>query len=252
MPLDYDTVAAAYDRRYALQDYGGIRATLVAALERAPGHGVLELGCGTGRWLGELVHAGCDVAGIDPSVEMLKVAGASVRADLRRGVAESLPFDDASFDAVFVVNALHHFQDPGRAVGEAHRVLRAGGVFLSIGMDPHAGHDRWWVYEFFAGTLEADRARFAPEARRRDWLAAAGFVDVEIAVAETLRGSRSLEEALADGVLERSFTSQLTLLTDDDYAGGLRQLHEASRLDAGFRLVSDITLYSTSATRLMR
>jgi hypothetical protein len=45
--IDYDTVAAAYDRRYALHDYAGVHAAVLKAIP-AKHAALLELGCGTG------------------------------------------------------------------------------------------------------------------------------------------------------------------------------------------------------------
>ena len=86
---------------------------------------------------------------------------------LVRGTAERLPWADASFDRVFCVNALHHFFDARAFVTECRRVLRAGGGLLTIGLDPHTGLDRWWVYDFFPAALEADRQRYASTASIR-------------------------------------------------------------------------------------
>ncbi len=114
--LDYDDVAADYDRRYQLHAYPGIRQALLEVVGRGRREGnrvrVLELGCGTAKWLAELASSECDVAGIDPSAEMLRRASARVTGDLRLGDAESLPWSMDEFDVVACVNSLHHFASP--------------------------------------------------------------------------------------------------------------------------------------------
>jgi len=55
---------------------------------------------------------------------------------------------------VYSINALHHFDDRSAHFAEARRVLRPGGGILTIGLDPHTGKDRWFIYDFlFPGTL---------------------------------------------------------------------------------------------------
>jgi ubiquinone/menaquinone biosynthesis C-methylase UbiE len=246
--VDYDRVAPAYDRRYALHDYPGIRATIRAALSGERPR-VLEMGYGTGKWLAELASAGCEVAGIDPSEEMLRRAEQAVAGDLRRGVAEALPWNDEAFDVVFCINAFHHFTMPEAALAEACRVLRPGGMFVSIGMDPHAGCDRWWVYEFFPETVALDHRRFPSAAQRLAWIEAAGLVTPTIRVAERLRSSLSFHQMVQDGVLEPTFTSQLTALAPAEFAGGLERIRDAARRDESFQALSDITLFVTEACR---
>jgi SAM-dependent methyltransferase len=63
-----------------------------------------------------------DRAPIDPRCVEVALA---TRAD-----AVSLPFDDSVFDAVFLFDVLEHIDDEGAALGEIHRVLRAGGSLL--------------------------------------------------------------------------------------------------------------------------
>lgn len=246
--MNYDEVASEYDRRYEMHDFHGIRSTLLAlAGETAR---VLELGCGSGHWLREFSLAGWDVAGIDPSQCMLDVASSRVRGDLRRGHAEELPWRNLSFDVVVAVNALHHFTAPTAALREAFRVLRSGGVFLSVGLDPHAYQGRWYVYEFFPKTIAADRERFVPASTRTGWLHAAGFVDVDVEPVERICSMHSMEDATRSGILKPSFTSQLTELTPTEYAAGLARIEDAAR-EAGeaFRLVVDLMLYATIARR---
>src|SRR5205085_5189528 len=71
---------------------------------------------------------GAEVAGLDVTPELLAVARERLPgADLREGDMETLPFDDAAFDAVLGINAFQFAGDPRRALREAARVLRPGG-----------------------------------------------------------------------------------------------------------------------------
>jgi SAM-dependent methyltransferase len=245
--VNYDHVASEYDRRYALHEYAGVLRVLldVAARTNPAACRVLEVGCGTGKWLSELERKGFCVAGIDPSAEMVRRCASL--GDLRIGHAEELPWEAASFDLVVCVNALHHFRSPRDAIVEAHRVLRPGGAFVSIGLDPVADPGRWYVYDFFPTSLQRDLERFPTQEQRQRWLVDAGFEKVDIAVAERIRSAMSYEEALAQGILARSFTSQLTELSDAEYADGLARIQAAAARDESLTLVAELDLYATCA-----
>lgn len=99
-----------------------------------PGDSVLDIGCGPGSSLLEAVRAKADyVAGVDPSPSMVKRAANRVpEADVREGSAESIPFDDEEFTAVWAIAAYHHWADPGAGLKEMLRVLRPGGAFYVV------------------------------------------------------------------------------------------------------------------------
>jgi demethylmenaquinone methyltransferase/2-methoxy-6-polyprenyl-1,4-benzoquinol methylase len=52
------------------------------------------------------------------------------------GIAKSMPFETASFDAVIVTDAFHHFRDQPGAVAEFARVVRPGGGVIVVDLDP--------------------------------------------------------------------------------------------------------------------
>jgi SAM-dependent methyltransferase len=92
------------------------------------GTAVLDVGCGSGLTLALAARRGARPAGLDISTGLLGIARERLPgADLREGDMESLPFGDASFDAVTGVNAFQFAGDPRRALREAARVARPGG-----------------------------------------------------------------------------------------------------------------------------
>ena len=102
------------------------------ALERAPGHRVLDLGAGTGKLTATLLALGAEVVAVEPDPAM--------RAELRRalptvralsGSAEAIPLSDACVDAVLAGNAWHWF-DMDVAGPEISRVLTPGGVLAGL------------------------------------------------------------------------------------------------------------------------
>ena len=104
-----------------------------------PGDSVLEIGFGPGVAIELLARAASAgrVAGVDPSEEMLALAKvrnaeaiAAGRIDLRRGVAERLPFEDGSFDKALAVNSMQVWSDPAAGLREVHRVLKPSGCVL--------------------------------------------------------------------------------------------------------------------------
>lgn len=180
---------------------------------------------------------------------MLVLAQSRVIGDLRIGTAEDLPWHDASFDRVVYINVLHHLTDPAQALRESFRVLRPGGALLSVGLDPHRRTGRWYIYDYFPRTLDIDLGRFPSREQRTFWLRDAGFIDVVVSVAEHLQFARSFHEAVQDGVMDRSFTSQLGLLSPVEYEAGMYRIRESSLRKEQPMLDVDLELYATKASK---
>ncbi len=138
-----------YDRYANLLSFGQDprwRRFLVSRLDVGRDATVLDVATGTAAVAIENVRRnGCHVVGVDRSPEMLAAgrerverAGLADRIELREGRAESLPFDDASFDALTFTYLLRYVDDPAETLRELARVVRPGGTIaaLEFGVPP--------------------------------------------------------------------------------------------------------------------
>jgi ubiquinone/menaquinone biosynthesis C-methylase UbiE len=131
---------------------------------------VFELGCGGGINQQFYNAAAIDsYAGIDPNAKLRDYATAEAtkkgwQADIRDGVGEHIPFDDASFDTVVCTYTMCSVEDQAQVLREMRRILRPGGrlLFLEHGRAPDANvarfQDRlepWW--KPFAGGCHLTR-----------------------------------------------------------------------------------------------
>jgi ubiquinone/menaquinone biosynthesis C-methylase UbiE len=143
----HDRAAETYDSKWGI-DFGPIgRQQVTAKLRKAlggwpgePFRDTLEIGAGTGYFSLNLMQAGVieNATATDISPGMLRTLRANaeqlgLEVRTRATEAESLPFDDESFDLVFGHAILHHIPDLARAFGEFHRVLRPGGTVVFCG-----------------------------------------------------------------------------------------------------------------------
>src|SRR5262249_7155193 len=126
--------AAAYATS-GVHAYGESLARLVELTAPAWDWRVIDVATGAGHTAFAFSPHVAHVIASDITLEMLEQAA---RLAGERGLknvetvvapAESLPFDDASFDLVTCRLAAHHFPDPGRFVSEAYRVLKPSGSF---------------------------------------------------------------------------------------------------------------------------
>jgi ubiquinone/menaquinone biosynthesis C-methylase UbiE len=117
---------------------------LLEYLELRDGARVLDCGCGMGFYLMVMQSLwSLELVGLDDDSERLRWADEhGLQAELVHGDAQQLPFPDASFDAVLMSEVLEHLPDDARALAEALRVLRPGGV-LAVSV-PHARYPFAW------------------------------------------------------------------------------------------------------------
>jgi len=248
---DYRSIAPTFDRRYEVHDYSGVEAALGIFLASEVRIDVLDCGCGTAHWLKRLTSPNRHLVGLDASAEMLIQAARDRQLELVHAQAEYLPFDADSFDRIFCVNSLHHFASKPQFASEVQRVLRRRGGFTTIGLDPHSGLDKWWIYDYFENTLELDRQRYLPGKTICELLRTAGFVDCRTEIVQRFHVAASARNTLDRGGLAKTATSQLAILTDDEYQRGVQQIQAdiitAERRGQELILLSDLRLYATTA-----
>jgi len=125
----YDSTADIYDERYAgiqREKYEVVKKYLPKRAAR-----ILDVGCGTGMFLGELAKRGKVVVGIDSSARILGIARKRAGwASLVCADADHLPFEDRSFDVVVSVTLLQNVPEPVATMKEIARVLKSGGTAI--------------------------------------------------------------------------------------------------------------------------
>jgi SAM-dependent methyltransferase len=186
----FRTPAEAYDRH--IGRYGGeLARALIAAAGLRAGDRALDVGCGPGALTRELATLlGADhVAAVDPSAPFAAACAArlpGVRVEV--GAAESLPFEDASFDAALAQLVVNFMSDPLAGVREMRRVTRPDGTVAAAVWD-YAGEmtilRRFWdaAVALDPAAAELDEGRCmpfcTPDALGELW-SSAGLADVRV------------------------------------------------------------------------
>jgi len=127
---------------YSTRDVLRRRRLVREALGAASGERILDVGCGPGFYVADLLEqVGTDgsIVGVDSSPQMLAVAGHRLAGHdnvaLREGNASSLPVEDAGFDAALCVQVLEYVPDTTGGLAEMQRALQVGGRIVVWDVD---------------------------------------------------------------------------------------------------------------------
>lgn len=138
----FSTIADRYDLITVLLSYGQDRRwkrRLVSMAPIAPGVRVLDLACGTGDITYALADAGARSVGLDITARMVEIARGkrppATKPGFLVGDMMALPFADDTFDVVTTGYGIRNVPVIAEAVAEMARVLRPGGVLLSLDFD---------------------------------------------------------------------------------------------------------------------
>ena len=137
LATQYDTTDRLVTRSSAWRDTPDGRhpkRAALAAIVAAEPDAYLEIGCGTGEFAADVREAlpETHIVATDRSAGMALAAAQHPGVLTQVAEAGDLPFDDASFDAVYAGWMLYHVRDLDAALAEVRRVLRPGGVFVAV------------------------------------------------------------------------------------------------------------------------
>lgn len=213
----FDDVALRYDLTNDVMSLGQDRwwrRAVVDAVAARPGESVLDLAAGTGTSSEPFHDAGARVVPCDFSLGMLRV-GKRRRPDLPfvAGDATSLPFADASFDAVTISFGLRNVHDPDAALREMARVTRPGGRLLVC----EFSHPTWAP---FRTVYMEYLMRAIPTVAR----AVSSSPDAYVYLAESIREWPD-QPALAGRIAAAGWSD----VSWRDMSGGITTLHRAVR-----------------------
>lgn len=195
------------------------------------GQSVLDVACGTGvllRVCAERIKPGGRATGLDRNDGMLAVAKRKYpEASWRTGMAEALPFEDASFDRIVSQFGLMFFEDRAQALKEMWRALRPGGrlavaVWASLADTPGYAAMTAVLRRLFGAEIARELESPYVLGNRDELLTLFEASEVPEVTIETLEGSarfRSIEDWVHTDIKGWTLAD---LIDDADYARLLR------------------------------
>jgi ubiquinone/menaquinone biosynthesis C-methylase UbiE len=173
--INYNQIASTYAQRRQARQF------VVDELKKgcpATNGRILETGCGTGNYLRALTISGYEGYGIDPSSAMLHKANRTNKTTYISGMAESLPFEDKTFDFAFSIDVIHHVSSIKSYFYEALRVLKPDGMICCVTDSEEIITNRKPLAEYWPGTVVVDLKRYHPIRSLRERMKAAGFTGI--------------------------------------------------------------------------
>ena len=149
-PREYGYGGYRYDGRWRL-----VAKDLIAHFELKPGMRVLDVGCGKGFLVKDLMLEcpGLEVFGLDISLYALLNCEQEVVGRLHLGTAEKIPFPNGSFDCVISLNTIHNFSR-SRAVNAMKEIQRLSNGRAFVQVDSYFTPEQKEIFESWVLTAE--------------------------------------------------------------------------------------------------
>jgi ArsR family transcriptional regulator len=191
----FNQVAGRFDRIYgpgrSWQAFGHLLLRILPPLT------VADLGSGEGL-LSELLARRCrKVIAVDNSEKIVAFGAAKAKKnnlknlEFRLGDLQNPPVEPESVDLAILSQALHHAEEPAKAIASTYRMLKSGGQVMILDLAKHRFPKAQELYgDRWPGFAESDLHR---------WLEAAGFKKIEISIVAREEQPPHFETVLASG-----------------------------------------------------
>lgn len=193
--LYFNQIAGRFDRSYgpgrSWQAFGHLLLRILPPLT------IADLGSGEGLLAELLARRAKKVIAVDNSEKMVLFGAEKAKKnglknlDFRLGDLEKPPIDENSVDLAILSQALHHAENPARAVQSAYKILRPGGQLMILDLLAHQFEQAHKLYgDRWLGFRESDLQR---------WLEEAGFKKIDIAIVAREEEPPHFQTLLASG-----------------------------------------------------
>ena len=191
----FNQIAGRFDRVYgpgrSWQAFGHLLLRILPPLV------VADLGAGEGLVAELLARRSKKVIAVDNSEKIVEFGAAKAKKnnlknlEFRRGDLQNPPIEANSVDVAILSQALHHAEDPAKAVAAAYKLLKPRGQILILDLAKHNFENSRELY--------GDRWLGFPESDLHRWLENAGFKKIEISVVAREEEPPHFETMLASG-----------------------------------------------------
>ncbi|MCX7796477.1 MAG: methyltransferase domain-containing protein [bacterium] len=216
MEFSFNKIANSYAKYREI--HPGVLRNLLTRIDKD--QKVLEIGCGTGNYIIALNSLkGCQAWGIDISEEMLSIAqNRTSNVDFRVQDAINIDFPSEFFDFIFSVNVIHHIKDYQKYYREAYRVLKYGGVIVTITDSEWILRNRKPLTFYFPETLEVDLKRYPSIEKLKNIMKEIGFQNIGEEITEYYYYLTDI-----GAYREKSFSS-LNLISEEAFRKGIERM----------------------------
>jgi len=195
----FDQLAGRFGKDYVPgRSWKGLAEALIKSLNYEC---VADLGAGEGTLSQLLAQRAKKVIAIDLSPKMVEYSQALADSnglknlEFRIGDIESPPIDSHAVDLAILSQALHHAENPQRAIDEAHRILKPGGRIIILDLLQHNFAE--------ARELYADRWLGFSESQLFSMLEKAGFTEIETLIADKEETAPKFQTLLGIGKCQK-------------------------------------------------
>lgn len=233
MPINYNDAANTYDNTRDANE--ALLEIFNAKMHFSAQTTILDFGCGTGNYLRTIhtkYHSKC--FGIEPADGMREKAIQKNQgiAIIKKGDHLHIPFDDNSFDFIYMTDVIHHIPALSALFATLWKKLRTDGM-VAIVTESHQQIETRWYNRYFPSLAKNEKQRYPDIEEIEAEAISQGFVAEDRQI-KTSEPTATISEHFIRMVTEKNY-SMFRLLEHEEYQAGLARL----KRDKGKTIIAD-------------